>query len=88
MKRLYLYVTQAVRLQPDRLDIRSGLSWAFAGSGDEISERAWKHVRSSFPADAGFTDHHIMIATLDDPSVDELVRARLLLATETQGVDA
>ena len=77
MKRLYVYVVQAVRPHSAGLDIRSQMGWAFAATGDEIAERAWEKARSAFPLGQGFEAHHVMIATLDDNTVAELVRLKI-----------
>jgi len=52
------------------------MGWSFAATGDEISERAWETARSAFPPEKGFEAHHVMIATLDDNTVAELIRLK------------
>jgi len=58
--------------------VRSCLAWRFASSGDEIYEHARAHARHAFPETQGFIAHRVMMATLDDPTVEELLKSKAI----------
>jgi hypothetical protein len=52
------------------------MGWGFASTGDEIWERATRTAHEAFPKEMGFLHHHVMLATIDDRTVKQLIEVK------------
>lgn len=80
MHRLYTYVVAALQHHNDHVGIGFKLFNALADTGDEISEKAHAKAKEIYPESEGFFAHRVMIVTVDDETVSDLVEHRLKVA--------
>lgn len=73
MKRLYMVCCAALQQHNPHVGIAVHLDYRIASSGDEISEFGWQRAREAFPPERGFTEHHVMIRTVDDDALGEML---------------
>lgn len=87
MHRLYMYVVAALQDHGSHVGIGFKLFYDMADTGDEISEKAHARAKATYPESDGFMAHRVMIVTVGDEAVNELVEYRLKVAIEKEVVD-
>ena len=73
MHRLYVITYAALMPQSGGVGIGIRLDYKVADSGDDVSSYGWQQARRAFPESAGFIQHRVMVRTVDDETVEDML---------------